>query len=68
MQGAGEQQLELLVGDGGWILVVEDEDSIRDVTFSTLEMNGYNVLTASDGADAVALQDVTLKISSSSFF
>ena len=52
---AGEQQLESLVGDGEWILVAEDEDSIRDVTSSTLEMSGYKVLTANDGAEAVAL-------------
>jgi two-component system cell cycle sensor histidine kinase/response regulator CckA len=50
-----EQQPELLVGNGEWILVVEDEESIRDVTFSTLEMSGYKVLTANDGAEAVAL-------------
>ncbi|VVB53934.1 Methanogenesis regulatory histidine kinase FilI [uncultured archaeon] len=50
-----EQQPEMLVGDGEWILVAEDEDSIRDVTFSTLEMSGYKVLMANDGAEAVAL-------------
>jgi PAS domain S-box-containing protein len=55
IQGAEEQQLELFVGNGEWILVAEDEDSIRDVTFSTLEMSGYKVLTANDGAEAVAL-------------
>ncbi|MFZ3169644.1 MAG: PAS domain S-box protein, partial [Candidatus Methanoperedens sp.] len=52
---ACEQQPELLVGEGEWILVVEDEGSIRDVTFSTLEISGYKVLTANDGAEAVAL-------------
>jgi CheY-like chemotaxis protein len=36
-------------------MVAEDEDSIREVTASTLEEYGYNVLTANDGADAVAL-------------
>jgi PAS domain S-box-containing protein len=55
IQGAEEQQPELLVGDGEWILVAEDEESIRDVTFSTLEMSGYKVITADDGAEAVAL-------------
>ena len=55
IQGAEEQQLELLAGDGEWILIVEDEDSIRDVTSSTLEMSGYKVLMANDGAEAVAL-------------
>ncbi|SNQ60025.1 PAS domain-containing hybrid sensor histidine kinase/response regulator [Candidatus Methanoperedens nitratireducens] len=52
---ACEQQPGLLVGDGEWILVAEDEESIRDVTFSTLEMSGYKVLTANDGVEAVAL-------------
>jgi PAS domain S-box-containing protein len=52
---AGEQEPEVLVGDGEWILVVEDEESIRDVTFSILEMSGYKVLTANDGAEAIAL-------------
>jgi CheY-like chemotaxis protein len=45
----------LPVGNGELVLVAEDEDSIRDVTVSTLEAYGYKVLTASDGADAVAL-------------
>ncbi len=55
LQEAEEQQPELSAGNGEWILVVEDEESIRDVTFSTLEMNGYKVLTADDGAEAVAV-------------
>ncbi len=55
IQGAEEQQPGLFVGDGEWILVAEDEESIRDVTFSTLETSGYKVLTANDGAEAVAL-------------
>ncbi|MFZ3169105.1 MAG: PAS domain S-box protein, partial [Candidatus Methanoperedens sp.] len=50
-----EQQLELLAGEGEWILVAEDEESIRDITFSTLELSGYKVLMANDGAEAVAL-------------
>ncbi len=52
---AGEQQPELLFGDREWILVAEDEEPIRDVTFSTLEKRGYKVLMAQDGAEAVAL-------------
>jgi two-component system cell cycle sensor histidine kinase/response regulator CckA len=55
MHEACEQQPELLAGNGEWILVAEDEESIRDVTFSTLEMNGYKALTANDGAEAVAV-------------
>jgi two-component system cell cycle sensor histidine kinase/response regulator CckA len=52
---SGEQQPELCIGDGECILVAEDEDSIRDVTFSTLEISGYKVLAANDGTEAVAL-------------
>ncbi|HWQ96147.1 MAG TPA: PAS domain S-box protein [Candidatus Methylomirabilis sp.] len=54
MQNVEEQKLELLTGYGELILVAEDEDSVRDVTVSTLEKYGYNVLAASDGAQAVA--------------
>jgi PAS domain S-box-containing protein len=37
------------------VLVVDDEVSIRDITRQTLETYGYRVITASDGAEAVAL-------------
>ncbi len=55
MQNVEEQQVELLVGHGELVLVAEDEDSVREVTISTLEENGYKVLMANDGAEAVAL-------------
>jgi len=54
MQNVEEQKLELLVGHEELVLVAEDEDSVREVTISTLEKYGYSVLTANDGADAVA--------------
>jgi PAS domain S-box-containing protein len=50
-----EEQLELPVGNGEFVLVAEDEDSVREVTVSTLKEYGYNVLAANDGVDAVAL-------------
>jgi PAS domain S-box-containing protein len=37
------------------ILVVDDEQAIREITRRTLEAYGYRVLTAEDGAEAVAL-------------
>ena len=37
------------------MLVVDDEFSIRDITQQTLEAFGYHVMTASDGAEGVAL-------------
>ncbi len=46
---------ELLAGHGELILVVDDEDSIREVTKNLLETHGYTVLVASDGIEAIAL-------------
>ncbi|MGF1935705.1 MAG: hybrid sensor histidine kinase/response regulator [Nostoc sp. ChiQUE02] len=46
---------ELPAGHGELILVVDDEDSIREVTQAWLEKNAYKVLVASDGIDAIAL-------------
>lgn len=36
------------------ILVVDDEENIREITRATLEKFGYRVLTATDGTDALA--------------
>ena len=40
---------------GGTILVVDDEESIRNVTRRILERAGFKVLTASDGVEGVAV-------------
>jgi len=42
-------------GDGELILVVDDEPSIRNAASTVLSRHGYRVLTAADGAEAVAL-------------
>lgn len=42
-------------GNGEVILVVDDEASILQVTQETLQLHGYRVLTAVDGAQAMAL-------------
>ncbi len=42
-------------GCGELILLVEDEPAVRKITSRTLEARGYNLLTAADGAEAVAL-------------
>ena len=42
-------------GNGERVLIVDDETSILTITSQTLEAFGYKTLTASDGADAVAL-------------
>ncbi len=49
------QQPELPTGHGEYILVVDDEAQIREITRASLEKNGYLVLTASDGAEAIPL-------------
>ena len=42
-------------GQGELVLVVDDEAPIRQITCRTLEENGYQVITANDGAEAVAV-------------
>jgi PAS domain S-box-containing protein len=42
-------------GNGETILMVDDEASVVSITQQTLEAFGYRVLTATDGADAVAV-------------
>jgi PAS domain S-box-containing protein len=49
-----EAQVRLPRGHGELILVVDDEEMIRNVASRTLERNGYRTLTASNGAEAVA--------------
>lgn len=51
-----EHKSEMLpCGDGETILVVDDETSILDITRQTLESFNYKVITAGDGAEAIAL-------------
>jgi two-component system cell cycle sensor histidine kinase/response regulator CckA len=45
----------LPLGRGELVLVVDDEHSIRTIARATLENCGYQVLTAADGTEAVAL-------------
>jgi PAS domain S-box-containing protein len=47
-------QTDLPLGNGELVLVVDDEESIREITRGTLETFGYKVLTASDGTEALA--------------
>ena len=46
---------ELPRGQGELVLVVDDEQSIREITADILETFGYHVITAQDGTEAVAL-------------
>lgn len=49
-----EERPELPLGQGELIFVVDDEASIREITKVTLENNGYRVITANDGVEAVS--------------
>jgi PAS domain S-box-containing protein len=49
------QPLRLPRGQGETVLVVDDEASILTITGQTLQAFGYRVLTATNGADAVAV-------------
>jgi PAS domain S-box-containing protein len=46
---------DLPLGHGELILVIDDEESIRQITGSTLETFGYKVLIAADGTEAIPL-------------
>ncbi len=48
-------QVDLPVGKGEMILVVDDEADIREVTGKTLEDYGYRVVPARDGREAVEI-------------
>ncbi len=50
-----QKESEMPSGNGETILVVEDEAAIREITRSTLQKYGYKVLTADDGAEAIAV-------------
>jgi signal transduction histidine kinase/CheY-like chemotaxis protein len=49
------EQVSLPRGNGETVLVIDDEASIRTITSQTLQAFGYRVLTATDGADGVAM-------------
>ena len=42
-------------GRGETVLVADDEPGVRELAKAALQMNGYRVLTAEDGAEAVAV-------------
>lgn len=51
----GLGQPDLPLGHGELILVIDDEEAIRQITASTLETFGYKVITASDGTEAIPI-------------
>ncbi|MBL8180026.1 MAG: PAS domain S-box protein [Blastocatellia bacterium] len=52
---AAPSETEMPTGNGELILVVDDEESIRMAAKATLERFGYQVETAIDGTDALAV-------------
>jgi signal transduction histidine kinase/CheY-like chemotaxis protein len=54
-EGVLEEVPDLSAGRGEWILLVDDEASIRQITKDTLQTYNYHVLTASDGIEAIAV-------------
>jgi len=54
-EAAVEFDYDRYLGHGETILVIDDESSIREIARATLEAYGYHVLTASDGAEGIAL-------------
>ncbi len=42
-------------GNGELILVVDDDENVRDITSATLARHGYRVIAAANGTEAVAL-------------
>lgn len=50
-----EEDPGLLTGQGEFVLVVDDEAAIREITLTTLESYKYRVLTANDGIEVLAL-------------
>lgn len=46
---------EIIRGQGELILLVDDDSAVLEVTAQTLRAYGYRVVTAVDGADAVAI-------------
>lgn len=49
------EQINLPLGNGELILVVDDEAAIREISKTTLETYNYKVLSASDGLEAIAV-------------
>jgi PAS domain S-box-containing protein len=55
------EEANLPPGHGELILVIDDEAAIREITVETLQAFGYNVITASNGAEGVAVYASRMK-------
>jgi CheY-like chemotaxis protein len=54
-EAAAKLEAEMPRGNGELILVADDEEAVRQITQQTLELFGYRVVLATDGAEAVAV-------------
>jgi PAS domain S-box-containing protein len=52
---AASEIADLPMGNGELILIIDDEAAIREIAKETLQAHGYNAITASDGAEGIAL-------------
>ncbi|MDL1959950.1 MAG: response regulator [Deltaproteobacteria bacterium] len=52
-ESAKEPSKSQALGGSGTILVVDDEEVVRDLTLEVLSVHGYNVLLAQDGLEAI---------------
>jgi PAS domain S-box-containing protein len=52
---APSEETDLPEGKGELILIIDDEAAIRDITKETLQAHGYKAMTASNGAEGVAV-------------
>jgi len=50
-----DEDEDLPRGHGEVVLVIDDEQGLREIAKATLETHGYGVLTANDGSEAVGL-------------
>ncbi|MCC5644143.1 response regulator [Nostoc sp. CHAB 5824] len=55
METLTPEELPPQTGHGEWILVVDDEAAIQEITRTSLEAHNYKTLIASDGIEAIAL-------------
>jgi two-component system, cell cycle sensor histidine kinase and response regulator CckA len=53
--GPGKRSFTAPPGGGELILVVDDEQAVLEIARELLEVHGYNVLTATNGAEAVSV-------------
>ena len=53
-EAAADEAMDLPMGKGELVLIIDDEAAIREITKETLQAHGYNAITASDGEKGVA--------------